>query len=118
MVIGTGIVFWPRASQLYICTSVPADEVFEDANERNVVARNFGNWDFSSHNPAPLSSLPRPASFSARAKVKRINMPEKEISGDVDPFDSAPLLAKGYGGASRTGLAWFRHSFEMMNPCP
>jgi len=34
-------------------------------------------------------------------------MPEKEIPVIGRPFDSARSLAKGYGGASRTGLAWF-----------
>src|SRR6266480_5916411 len=50
MVIGTGIVFWAQASQLYICTSVPQMEVLRTRMRTSSPATS-GTGTFSSHNP-------------------------------------------------------------------
>src|SRR5207249_11925583 len=50
MVIGTGIVFWAQASQLYICTSVPQMDVLRTRMRTSSPATS-GTGTFSSHNP-------------------------------------------------------------------
>src|SRR5437588_10167848 len=50
MVIGTGIVFWAQASQLYICTSVPQMEVLRTRTRTSSPATS-GTGTCSSHNP-------------------------------------------------------------------